>query len=95
MENSDYYKYFSGDDFNCGSNEQCNTQNNEFCDTEGLNGQDSTWKCFQRNDACVCENDGETLQNGVCTCPANQAVQDGTCKGRYRLFLIKNFFLIL
>ena len=39
-----------------------------------------------KNDACVCANTGETVQNGACACPANQIVQNGACAGRTPYF---------
>ena len=91
MENFEYYKYFSGDNFNCGSDEQCDTQNNEFCDTKGLDGQDSTWKCFQRNDACIascnpettCNGHGSCNENGGCICDDTHTGSD--CSSKYSL----------
>ena len=33
-----------------------------------------------------CPNIGETVQNGACACPADQAVQNGACAGRTPFF---------
>ena len=33
-------------------------------------------------DACICANQGESPQDGKCTCPTDQVVQNGVCAGK-------------
>ena len=45
----------------------------------------------------ACPNTGETVQNGVCTCPVGQAVHNGACTSKSHWFDhgLHNFFQIM